>query len=104
MRPSRKTYPAIPITRNAAAAPNAQEKECVAWRIYPVMIGAAMPAIWFARFRIPPSVPTLSRGAIKDGIDQPTGEAADNPPIDMLIQKTAANGVTDCVAPKIPIP
>src|SRR6202011_5218676 len=87
-----------------AAAPKAHEKECVACRMYPVTIGAAMPAIWLAKFRIPPSVPTLSRGAINEGIDQPTGEAADNPPIDMLIQKTAANGVSDRVAPKMPSP
>src|SRR5882724_5998825 len=53
---------------------------------------------------IPPSVPTLSRGAINDGIDQPTGDAAESPPIETLIQKTAATGLKDRVAPKIPSP
>ncbi len=38
--------------------------------------------------------PTLSRGAIKEGIDQPTGEAADNPPMARLIH----NRATTCSA------
>src|SRR5438093_10583815 len=56
------------------------------------------------KLRIPPSVPTLSRGAISDGIDHPTGEAADNPPIDMLIQKSAVTGLCACAVPRIPRP
>src|SRR5438093_12616498 len=56
------------------------------------------------KFRIPPNVPTLSRGAISDGIDHPTGEAADNPPIDILIQKSAVAGLCACAVPRIPRP
>ena len=38
---------------------------------------------------IPPTLPTLLRGAINDGIDQPTGDAAERPPMEMLIQMSA---------------
>ena len=56
---------------------------------YPVVIGAAMAESWLPKFRIPPNVPTDSLGAINDGMDQPTGAAAANPPIDILIQNNA---------------
>ena len=75
------------------AAAKAPEKECVALTTYPVTMGAAIPARWLQKLTIPPRVPTLSRGAMSEGMDQPTGEAADNPPIDMLIQNSAAMGV-----------
>jgi hypothetical protein len=45
IRRNRNKYPAIPTTRKIAAAPNAQEKDFVARKMYPVTIGAAMPAI-----------------------------------------------------------
>ena len=38
---------------------------------------------------IPPSVPTPRSGAMSAGIDHPTGDAADKPPIETEIQKTA---------------
>src|SRR5215469_9147399 len=67
-------------------------------------MGAKIPASWLEKFKMLPSVPTLSRGAISDGIDQPTGDAADSPPIDRLIHSTASMMVADRVAPKIPSP
>src|SRR5277367_6150774 len=68
------------------------------------MTGAQMPDSWFEKLMIPPTLPTLLRGAINDGTDQPTGEAAERPPIDMLIQMSAV--VTLCVfaAPRMPRP
>ena len=48
-----------------------------------------MPASWLPKFKMPPRVPTLYRGAISDGTDQPTGEAADNPAMARLIQISA---------------
>ena len=48
-----------------------------------------MPEIWFDVFMIAPTDPTLSPGAISEGTDHPTGAAADSPPIETLIQKTA---------------
>jgi hypothetical protein len=33
IRPSKNPYPAMPNSRNAAAAPKAQKKECIAWAI-----------------------------------------------------------------------
>src|SRR5258706_1675847 len=82
------------------ATAKAQKNERVACTTYPVTIGAAIPASWLPKFRIPPSVPTLSFGAIKEGIDQPTGDAADNPPIHRLIQISALVVVCACAAPK----
>src|SRR6266446_5193763 len=46
----------------------------------------------------------LCRGAISKGIDHPTGDAADNPPSAMLIQKKAYKGVRSRAAPRIPSP
>src|SRR3981081_2873547 len=86
------------------ATAKAQKKERVACTTYPVTIGAEIPESWLPKFRIPPSVPTLSFGAIKEGIDQPTGDAADNPPIDRLIQNSADVAVCAFAAPKIPSP
>ena len=40
-------------------------------------MGAAMPESWFEKLTMPPTVPTLPRGAISDGTDQPTGGAAE---------------------------
>ena len=79
----------MPTTRYAAATKNAAAKDCRPLTRYPVMTGAAMPEIWFDKFMMPPTEPTLSPGAMSDGIDQPTGAAADNPPIETLIQKSA---------------
>ena len=38
---------------------------------------------------MPPTEPTLSPGAMSEGTDQPTGEAAESPPMETLIQKRA---------------
>ena len=43
-----------------------------------------MPEAWFERLMMPPTLPTLLRGAISDGTDQPTGAADERPPIEML--------------------
>src|SRR5271170_2730974 len=53
---------------------------------------------------MPPTLPTLSRGAIKPGIDHPTEAAADSPPIDMLIQNSAHAVEVAKAAPRIPTP
>src|SRR5277367_3955269 len=53
---------------------------------------------------MPPTLPTLSRGAIKPGIDQPTEAAADRPPIDKLIQNSAHAVEAAKAAPRIPTP
>src|SRR5271168_127700 len=63
-----------------------------------------MAEIWVTKFMIPPTLPTLSRGAINPGIDHPTDAAADRPPIDKLIQKSAQVAVVANAAPRIPIP
>src|SRR5438045_3161465 len=55
----------------------------------PVTIGAAIPESWLLKFMIPPTVPTLSRGAISDGIDQPTGAAIESPVSANAIHVTA---------------
>src|SRR5579859_3152509 len=55
----------------------------------PVTIGAAIPDSWLLKFMIPPTVPTLSRGAINDGIDQPTGAAMESPVSANAIHATA---------------
>src|ERR1700722_17736502 len=68
------------------------------------MMGAAMPDSWFEKLMIPPTFPTLLRGAINDGIDQPTGEAAESPPIEMLIQMSAVIALCVFAAPRMPRP
>ncbi len=42
---------------------------------------------------IPPTFPTSLRRAISEGSDQPTGAAADNPPMEILIQIRAHGSV-----------
>ena len=71
---------------------------------YPVMIGAAIPESWLEKFTMPPTVPTLPRGAIIDGTDHPTGAAAARPPMEMLIQISARVAVWACAAPRMPSP
>ena len=44
------------------------------------------------------------RGAISDGTDHPTGAAADSPPMETLIQKSACAGRVRLAAPRIPSP
>src|SRR5271168_1435193 len=68
------------------------------------MIGAEMPESWFEKLMIPPTLPTLLRGAINDGTDQPTGEAAERPPIEMLIQMSAVIALCVFAAPRMPRP
>src|SRR5271170_8221779 len=68
------------------------------------MTGAQMPDSWFEKLMIPPTRPTLLRGAIKDGMDQPTGEAAERPPIEMLIQMSAVVALCVFAAPRMPRP
>ena len=53
---------------------------------------------------IPPTVPTLPRGAIIEGIDQAMGAAAARPPIEMLIQSKARKAVWAWAAPRMPRP
>jgi len=53
---------------------------------------------------IPPTVPTLSLGAINDGIDHPTGAAMDSPVIEIVIHNNAAGMLFACATPKIPKP
>src|SRR5579862_2249625 len=94
----------MPMTRNTAAARNAAEYECVPATMNPVTSGAAIPAIWLLRFMMPPTVPTLWRGEINDGMDQPTGAAMESPVMETAIQKTAACVVSEYATPKIPRP
>src|SRR5580658_5585156 len=68
------------------------------------MIGAQMPESWFEKLMIPPTLPTLLRGAINDGTDQPTGDAAESPPIEMLIQISAVIALCVFAAPRMPRP
>ena len=60
---------------------------------YPVMVDAAIPETWLEKFMMPPTRPTLFLLAIKPGTDQPTGAAAESPPIEMLIQNKACVAV-----------
>src|ERR1700679_2800627 len=68
------------------------------------MMGAQMPESWFEKFMIPPTFPTLLRGAINDGTDQPTGDAAESPPMEMLIQISAVIALCVFAAPRMPRP
>src|SRR3954463_10240561 len=94
----------MPSNRNAAAATNAPENDLVPATMYPVMIGAPIADSWLQKLLIPPTRPTLSRGAISDGMDHPTGAAAASPPIDTLIQNSAAVALCARAAPKMPRP
>ena len=53
------------------------------------MMGATIPDTWLEKLMIPPSVPTLPRGPINEGTDQPTADADDSPPKEILIQISA---------------
>src|SRR5258705_11474543 len=68
------------------------------------MIDAQMPESWFEKLMIPPTFPTLLRGAINDGIDQPTGDAADRPPMETLSQISAVIALCVFPAPRMPSP
>src|SRR5271168_3421473 len=68
------------------------------------MIGAQIPESWFEKLMIPPTRPTLFRGEIKEGTDQPTGDAAERPPIEMLIQISAVIALCVFAAPRMPRP
>src|SRR5258708_40018931 len=68
------------------------------------MIGAHIHESWFEKLMIPPTFPTLLRGAISDGIDQPTGDAAERPPMEMLIQISAVIALCVFPAPRMPRP
>src|ERR1700751_5086463 len=87
-----------------AETPKAQKKECRFATRYPVMMGAAIPESWLEKLMIPPTLPTLLRGAIREGIDHPTGEAAERPPMEMLIQIRAVTGLWVFAAPRMPRP
>src|SRR3981189_2541070 len=87
-----------------ADTPKAHANDCRAATRYPVMIGAPMPESWLEKLIIPPTFPTLLRGAINDGIDQPTGDAAERPPMEMLIQIRAVIGIGVFAAPRLPRP
>src|SRR3981081_1671884 len=87
-----------------ADTPKAHANDCRAATKYPVMIGAPMPESWLEKLMIPPTFPTLLRGAINDGIDQPTGDAAESPPIEMLIQTSAVIALWVFAAPRMPRP
>src|ERR1700744_1253991 len=67
-------------------------------------MGAAIPESWLEKFMIPPTLPTHPRGAISDGIDHPTGAAAERPLIEMLIQNRACPALCACAAPRMPSP
>jgi len=53
---------------------------------------------------IPPNLPTLLRGAMRDGMDKPTGDAAERPPMEMLIQMRAVTALWVLAAPTMPRP
>src|SRR6185437_1195016 len=94
----------MPTTRYAPATANAAPNAWRAYTRYPVMIGAAIPEIWFEKFRMPPTRPTLPRGAINDGSDHPTGDAADRPPIESVIQASAWKAECEPAQPRMPRP
>src|ERR1017187_7623218 len=53
---------------------------------------------------IPPTFPTLSCGAIKDGIDHATGADAERPQVDKVIQATATRGFRVKIGPSSAMP
>src|SRR5271170_4038607 len=67
-------------------------------------MGAAIPEIWLEKLMIPPTLPTLLWGAMSEGMDHPTGDAAERPPIEILIQIRACVGLCVFAAPKMPRP
>src|SRR5580658_2266409 len=86
------------------AVTNAAANERDAETMYPVTIGAEIAAIWPQRFTAPASVPTLSRGDIREGTVHATGAAAASPPKARLIQISAPPAVWALAAPKIARP
>src|SRR6185369_7773518 len=101
MSPSSRPYPAMPSSRNRDAPANAHRKECVRATMYPVMIGAAMAAIWEQKLSTPPTRPTLFRGAIREGMDHATGAEAARPESATVIHTSAVDAVRAVAAPII---
>src|SRR5271165_7152373 len=89
----------MPITSTMPATRNAVENEFVAPTTKPVTAGATAPIRLLAKFITPPIVPVPPRGAINDGIDQPTGAAAASPESAIVIQTIAQTGLVVQVAP-----
>jgi hypothetical protein len=89
----------MPMTSTMPATRNAPVKDRVAPTMWPVVIGATTPIMLFKKFMIPPIVAVPPRGAIREGIDQPTGAAAASPLSATEIQRIAHTGSVVNMAP-----
>src|SRR5215469_17403489 len=67
-------------------------------------MGAAIAEIWLEKFIIPPPLPLLEFGTSKEGRLHNTGEAAERPPMAMVIQISADIRLCANAAPPIPKP
>src|SRR5271166_1965359 len=67
-------------------------------------MGADIAASWPDRLAMLASVPTLSRGAMREGTVHATGAAAARPPNARLIQQRAAKELSLWAAPKMARP
>jgi hypothetical protein len=94
----------MPIIRMAPATRKFAAKEPVRSKIIPATMGAAMPTRLLKKFMMLPTVPTVPRGAIKDGMLHPMGAAKARPPRAMEIQMIATLGLVVKAAPITAIP
>jgi hypothetical protein len=88
----------MPMTSAMPATRNAPVKDCVAPTIARCY-GATTLIMLFPKFMTPPIVAVPPRGAIKDGIDQPSGAAAASPLSAAEMQRIAQTGSVVNVEP-----
>src|SRR5579871_3688211 len=88
------------MTRTPPATRKAAANEFVSPTRKPVTAGATAPIRLLRKFITPPMDPVPPRGAISEGIDQPTGAAAASPLSAIDIQTMAQTGLVVAVAPK----
>ena len=93
------TYDRMPTASTTPAIRNALPNDCVSPTTNPVTAGATTPIMLLAKFMMPPMVPVPPFGAISEGIDQPTGAAADSPLRATEIHEIAHTGLVVWVAP-----
>src|SRR5215469_4331154 len=97
--PSRKMYDRIPATNTAAATRNGRRNDRELPTRYPVITGASIAGKFATKFIIPATRAVLPGGAMRAGIDHPTGADAPSPQSATEIQKIAICGSLVRVAP-----
>src|SRR3974390_3096626 len=97
--PRSNRYARMPPTSTAAATRNGLVKDWELPTRYPVITGASTPGKLATKFIIPATRAVLPGGAIRPGIDHPTGADAANPHSATEIQTIAVLGDSLCAAP-----